>query len=102
MKERLTLLIIEDEAIVRKSIRTFFEDSGFEVLGAGEAASGLWLFREKRPDVVLVALKMAGISGLEVIDALAGRRQRRPWWFFQVPASSPMPWRLSGGERGIL
>ena len=78
MKEKLTLLTIEDEAIVRRSIRDFFEDSGFEVLEAGEAESGLSLFREKRPEVVLVDLRMPGISGLEVIDALVEEAPETP------------------------
>jgi len=70
VKEELTLLVIEDEAVVRLSIRAFFEDSGFEVLEAGDGNSGLALFREKRPNVVLVDLRMPGLSGLEVIDTL--------------------------------
>ena len=78
MKKRHTLLTIEDEALVRRSIRAFFEDSAFEVLEAGDGESGLALFRQKHPEVVLVDLRMPGISGLEVIDALAKEAPETP------------------------
>ncbi|MBW1783996.1 MAG: response regulator [Deltaproteobacteria bacterium] len=78
MRDHLTLLTIEDEEFVRRSIRAFFEDSGFHVLEAGDGDSGLSLFREKRPDLVLVDLRMPGISGLEVIDTLAHEAPETP------------------------
>jgi PAS domain S-box-containing protein len=71
MTERLTLLTIDDEEPIRRSIRVFFEDSDFEVLEARDGSEGLTIFRKKRPAVVLVDLRMPGISGLEVIHALA-------------------------------
>ena len=69
MEERHTLLTIEDDPVVRRSIRAFFEDSGFEVLEAQNGEEGLSLFREKGPEVVLVDLRMPGISGFQVIDS---------------------------------
>jgi PAS domain S-box-containing protein len=71
MNEPMRILTIDDEESVRRAIRAFFEDSGFAVWEAGDGLAGLKVFREIRPDVVLVDLRMPGMTGLEVIAALA-------------------------------
>ncbi|HBD07849.1 MAG TPA: hypothetical protein DCZ69_06265 [Syntrophobacteraceae bacterium] len=78
MVEVPTLLTIDDEEAVRRSIRVFFEDSGFEVQEAGDGRTGLEIFREKKPGVVLVDLRMPGMSGLEVIQALSAESPETP------------------------
>jgi PAS domain S-box-containing protein len=71
MTEACTLLTIEDEEQIRRSIRAFFEDMGLTVLEAGDGEKGLELFRQRHPAVVLVDLRMPGLSGLDVIDVLS-------------------------------
>lgn len=78
MEEHLTLLTIDDEEPIRRSIRGFFEDSGFEVWEAGDGQEGLAIFRDRHPGVVLVDLGMPGISGLEVIQKLAEEAPETP------------------------
>ncbi len=70
MKPAVRLLTIDDEEPIRRSIRVYFEDLGYEVLEAGNGSAGLAMVRERHPDLVLVDLRMPGMSGLEVIDAL--------------------------------
>ncbi len=70
MKEPCTLLTIDDEEAFRRSIRGYFEDSGFEVLEARDGQEGLAIFRDRHPEVVLVDLAMPGVSGLQVIETL--------------------------------
>ena len=71
MTEARTLLTIEDKEPIRKSIRAFFEASGFTVMDAEDGRQGLSSFKKIRPAVVLVSLHMTGMSGLEVIDRLS-------------------------------
>ena len=71
MTAGFTLLTIEDEDAIRESIRAFFEDLEFTVMEAKDGQEGLLKFREIRPDVVLLDLRMPGLSGLEVIDAIS-------------------------------
>ncbi len=64
------LLIIDDDAPVRQSIVAYLEDSGFEVLEATDGPSGLAAFREQTPELVITDLRMPGLDGLQVLQAL--------------------------------
>jgi PAS domain S-box-containing protein len=71
MGQPIVLLTIDDDAALRRSVRGYFEDFDFEVLEAEDGKTGLAVFRNERPDVVLVDLRMPGLGGLEVIQAIA-------------------------------
>lgn len=76
--ESYTLLTIEDEDQIRRSVRAFFEDMACTVLEAADGEKGLELFRQRLPDVVLVDLRMPGMSGLDVIQALSHEAPETP------------------------
>ena len=65
-----TILVADDEAIIRQGIKVLFD---YEALGftiCGEAADGdqtLAQIRALQPDVVLMDIRMPGMTGLEVI-----------------------------------
>lgn len=61
------VLVIDDEALIRQSITTYLEDSGFTVLQADDGPGGLNLIKETQPDVVLLDLRMPEMDGLEVL-----------------------------------
>jgi len=70
IKEDVTLLTIDDETGLRHGIRDYFEDSGFTILEAENGRIGLEIFRESKPDVVLVDLRMPEVDGLEVVRTI--------------------------------
>ena len=65
-----TLLVIDDDAGVRQSFITYLEDTGFTVLGAEDAQTGLTLFNQCIPDLVITDLRMPGIDGLSLLKSL--------------------------------
>lgn len=65
-----TLLIIDDDTIVRQSTMAYLEDSGFEVIGAADGASGLEMLRQSPPDLILTDLRMPVMDGLQVLKAV--------------------------------
>jgi DNA-binding NarL/FixJ family response regulator len=63
----ISVLIVDDQDLVRIGLRTLVENED-DLAYAGEAADGLGAVaaaREKRPDVVLMDIRMPGIDGLE-------------------------------------
>ncbi|SDL48637.1 putative two-component system response regulator [Maridesulfovibrio ferrireducens] len=71
----LTILVIDDETFVRETISDYLSDSGFNILNAGDGEEGLEVFREKKPDAVLVDLNMPRVDGFEVLKAV---REEQP------------------------
>ncbi|MEE4113759.1 MAG: sigma 54-interacting transcriptional regulator [Desulfobacteraceae bacterium] len=66
------VLVIDDEEIVRVSISTYLEDSGFAVHQAKDGKEGLDRFRRVDPHVVVLDLRMPHMDGLEVLASIAG------------------------------
>ncbi|MBS7661092.1 SpoIIE family protein phosphatase [Pseudomonas lalucatii] len=66
-KTSATLLIIDDDEVVRASLAAYLEDSGFNVLQAANGLQGLEVFQREQPDVVVCDLRMPQVDGLELI-----------------------------------
>lgn len=61
-----TILIVDDEPIVREVVADYLVRDGFDVEEAGDGNEGLERFASSRPDLVLLDLMLPGIDGLEV------------------------------------
>src|SRR5258707_5301454 len=64
------ILIVEDEAKMRRLIELNLGEDGFTTFSAGDAEAGLKLLRENSIDLVLTDLKLPGINGLEFLQAV--------------------------------
>jgi DNA-binding response OmpR family regulator len=64
------LLFVEDDDNIRLALRLALEDEGYEVIEAPDGASGLRLFGEVSPDLVLLDLRLPDVSGFEVCRQL--------------------------------
>jgi DNA-binding NarL/FixJ family response regulator len=67
--ERISVLIVDDHAVVRRGLRAFFESEGdIEVVGeAADGAEAVRKVQELLPDVVLMDLVMPGVDGIAAI-----------------------------------
>lgn len=68
----VTVTLVDDEPLIRTALARTLSDSGIEVVG--EAATGedaIELVLDVRPDVVVMGIKLRGISGVEAIEQLA-------------------------------
>ncbi len=67
----MKILIVDDEPIVRESLKGWFEQDGHAVDVAESAREGLRLCGQGRYDIALVDVKMPGMDGLEMQSRLA-------------------------------
>jgi two-component system nitrogen regulation response regulator NtrX len=64
------ILIVDDEAAIRESLKMTLEYEGYEVIGAATGQDAVTLAERESPDLVLLDVKMPGMDGLEVLDRL--------------------------------
>src|SRR5208282_2916374 len=67
-KKMATILIIEDEAKMRRLLELNLGDDGFKTVSAGDAETGLKLLASEPVHLVLTDLKLPGMSGLEFLQ----------------------------------
>ena len=61
-----TIVIAEDEAIIRLDLRELLEEEGYVVVGeAGRGDQAVELVRQLQPDLVILDVKMPGMDGIE-------------------------------------
>lgn len=73
-----TLLIIDDDNVVRASLAAYLEDSGFNVLLASNGLQGLEVFEREQPDLLICDLRMPQVDGLELLRRLTALGVQTP------------------------
>ena len=69
--ERATVIIADDESIIRMDLREMLTNLGYLVVGeAGDGRSAVNLARELKPDVAIFDIKMPGMDGIEAARIL--------------------------------
>jgi len=70
-----TVVIAEDEALIRMDLAEMLTDEGYDVVGqAGDGAKAVELAEELRPDLVILDVKMPVLDGIAAAEAIAGKR----------------------------
>ncbi|MCI9164514.1 MAG: response regulator [Oscillospiraceae bacterium] len=73
-KTRRTAVIVDDEPVTRMDLADMLEEAGFRVAGeAGDGFDAVELCEEKRPDVVLMDVKMPVFDGLTAAETILSR-----------------------------
>ena len=87
-----TILIIDDEALIRALLRTTFEGAGNEVTEAANGCIGVALYRLRPTDLVITDILMPDLNGLDLLLELT-----REFIHAKVIATSG-----AGGEQNVL
>lgn len=61
--EEASIMIVDDEAEMRKMIRTFLEKDGYTVIEAADGIDALTLFRKERIDLIILDIMMPFMDG---------------------------------------
>ena len=73
MEEKSSILVVEDERIIRNMICTALTNNGYQVYSTGSGLNACALITSQRPDLVILDIGLPDIDGLEII------RQVRSW-----------------------
>lgn len=65
-----TILVIEDEHLLRENLLNLLDFEGFEALEAADGKQGLELAQRHQPDLVICDIAMPVMDGFEVLDHL--------------------------------
>ena len=72
------VLLIEDNADARQSLRTLLERDGHHVEAAADGLSGLARAEDSEPDIVLIDIGLPSLDGYEVARRIRARRGAAP------------------------
>ncbi len=98
MSDNVTVVTIEDEPAVRRGLAAYLEDSGYQVLEAGDGAAGIALVRACRPDAVLCDLRLPKMDGLEVLSTITTEFPETP--VIVVSGVSDLSYAVQALKRG--
>jgi DNA-binding response OmpR family regulator len=73
-----TVLIVDDDADIRSSLRMVLREEGFRVREASNGLEGLERIADEEPDLVMLDLMMPVINGWEVLQTLRKCREHLP------------------------
>jgi DNA-binding NarL/FixJ family response regulator len=76
----IEVCLVDDQTLVRQGIRSLLElsDSIRVIAEAGDGEQAMQTIPRSKPDVVLLDMRMPGMSGLDVLNALAERNELPP------------------------
>jgi two-component system cell cycle sensor histidine kinase/response regulator CckA len=100
-----TVLVVEDEALLRSGIKRLLVAAGYNVLEAGDGASALQLleqFPEESIGLVLTDLRMPVMDGRQLASALARRYPKLPIVFMSGFTAQLMDLRLVSPHLSFL
>ena len=92
--------VVDDDAAVRAALRWLLEGEGFRVQDYASGEAFMAAVADEAPACALVDLRMPGMSGLELQEALARRRVRVPLVF--VTAHGDVPLAVMAMRRGAV
>jgi DNA-binding NarL/FixJ family response regulator len=96
----LTILIIEDQPVMRKNLGFILQMEGYEVLAAADGKEGIALAKEHLPDLIISDIMMPEVDGYGVIKALREYRPTRMTPFIFLTAKGEKPDIRAGMNMG--
>ena len=77
-KQAVKVLVVDDDEMLCDVVAVFLSENGFEVIKANDGTDGLQQFRSESPDLVLLDIRMPGMSGTEVLTQLTSESPQTP------------------------
>ena len=72
-----TILVVDDEKNIRRTLRMVLEGAGFDVMEAESGEDGLATLERDEIDLVILDIRLPGISGIETLERIRRRPETR-------------------------
>ncbi len=95
-----TVYIVDDDEAVRDSLRWLLEANSYRVRTYASAESFLAEYDEQQPGVLIVDVRMPGMSGLELQEQLIARKSTMPVVF--ITGHGDIPMAISTMKKGAV
>ncbi len=95
-----TVYIVDDDEAVRDSLRWLLEANSYRVRAYPSAESFLAEYDEQQPGVLIVDVRMPGMSGLELQEQLIARKSTMPVVF--ITGHGDIPMAISTMKKGAV
>ncbi|QEK12413.1 EAL domain-containing protein [Crassaminicella thermophila] len=69
-KRKSVILVVDDSKLMRATFRQFLKNEGYDVIEAKNGIEALYIFKEIKPDIVLMDFVMPGIDGVNACAQL--------------------------------
>lgn len=92
-KSNRKILVIDDEAPIRRVVALKLKNNGYNVLVAANGEEGLHLIRSEKPDVVISDIMMPKMDGKSLCEITNGLKATRPFLTIIMTCS------IAGGEQ---
>ena len=100
MRRNASILVIDDEEIMREILETLLVREGYTVRLASDGAEGLDLARSLPFDAVIVDMMMPGMDGLQVLDELRKHDEELP--VIMITAFASMENAIAAMKKGAF
>nr|WP_321465576.1 sigma 54-interacting transcriptional regulator [uncultured Desulfobulbus sp.] len=99
-RQQATILLIDDESDLLRLWKLRLESNGYTVITAESGEEGLAAFSAWRPDIVLTDLRMPGIDGMALFEAI--RQQNKSIPVIIITAHGSIPEAVEATRQGIF
>ena len=79
MENNKSVLVIDDEAHIRRVIEVKFKNQGYQVTTATNGEEGLELIESQKPDVVITDIMMPKLDGKALCERVNALKKERPF-----------------------
>lgn len=73
----MKILIVDDEPLIRRSLRRAFEAKEHIIIEAEDGIKGLQAWQVSDPDVVVLDVLMPGLTGPQVLKEISSKRRAK-------------------------